>query len=305
MDGVARSESIARKEPSMIRPLAALALVLLTPLSAAAAPKLALDVYTADAGAFGVTSAVIFGPTEAVLIDAQFRNSDADKLAARIRSVAPGRKLKAIVVTHAHPDHYFGATRLLEHFPGTPVYLSAAGIEEFKQSVDGKLAFWGGVYGSDVPKQVAVPQPSPQQLTVDGETLEIVSGIQGDVQAPSNSYVWIPSLGALVASDLVYSGTHVWLADSDAASRRGWNAALTAIESKHHPRVVVAGHKARPQGENSPADIAFVRRYIEDFDRLRVQAQTDAELIAAMRAAYPDLALTDILGFAAKAAFAH
>lgn len=289
----------------MIRFLPALALVLLTPFSATAAPKLALDVYTADAGAFGVTSTLVYGPTEAILVDAQFRNSDADQLAARIRSVAPGRTLKAIVVTHAHPDHYFGATRLLELFPGTPVYLSDAGIEEFEKSVDGKLAFWGGIYGSDVPKQVAVPQPAPRQLTIDGETLEIVSGIQGDVQTPSNSYVWIPSLSALLASDLVYSHTHVWLADSDATSRRGWSAALTAIETEHHPRVVVAGHKATPQGENSPADIAFVRRYIADFDRLRGQAKTDAELIAAMRAAYPDLALTDILGFAAKAAFAR
>ena len=91
----------------MIRFLPALALVLLTPFSATAAPKLALDVHTADAGAFGVTSTLVYGPTEAILVDAQFRNSDADQLAARIRSVAPGRTLKAIVVTHAHPDHYF------------------------------------------------------------------------------------------------------------------------------------------------------------------------------------------------------
>lgn len=63
---------------------------------------LALDVYTADTSAFGVTSTLISGRTEAILVDAQFTISDARQLAERI--AAKGKRLKAIVITHAPPD---------------------------------------------------------------------------------------------------------------------------------------------------------------------------------------------------------
>ena len=91
---------------------------------------LALDIYTADTQGIGVTSTLIYGDHEAILVDTQFRISDAEKLADRI--AAKGRRLKAILVTHPHFDHFYGASVLLKRFPGTPVYASASDIEYIK-----------------------------------------------------------------------------------------------------------------------------------------------------------------------------
>lgn len=275
------------------------------PTPALAAPgKLALDVYTAAPAAFGVTSTLIYGPTEAVLVDAQFTNSDARKLADRIAVVAPGRRLKAIVITHPHPDHYFGTAVLHERFPEAPIFMSAAGIADWRTTVAGKLAYWGGALGAEAPKAVPTPEPLPAKLTVDGQALEIVSGLQGDVLAPVNSYLWVPALQAAVVGDLAYAGTHVWLAESNAATRAAWKKSLQAIASRH-PRVVVAGHKASPETPDSPASLAEVAAYIDTFEAAKGRAKDAAELEAAMKKAYPNAALGPVLTIAAQAAFPH
>ena len=289
----------------LVRSTLALAFMVAPGLApAASAAKLALDVYTAAPEAFGVTSTLIYGPTEAVLVDAQFTNGDAQKLADRIASVAPGRKLKAIVITHPHPDHYFGTAVLHERFPGTPILMSAAGIADWKTTVAGKLAYWGGALGAAVPKAVPTPEPLPEALTVDGERLEIVSGLQGDVLAPCNSYVWVPSLDAAIVGDLAYAGTHVWLAESNEGTRAGWKKSLQAIAARH-PKVVVAGHKASPQTPDAPAALAAVGAYIDTFESAKAQAKDAAGLVAAMKKAYPDAALEPVLTIAADAAFPH
>jgi hypothetical protein len=42
--------------------------------------------------------------------------------------------------------------------------------------------------------------------------------VQGD--DAENSYVWIPSLRAVVTGDIVYSGVYVWTAETDPAAHK-------------------------------------------------------------------------------------
>src|SRR5262245_50930288 len=102
------------------------------PARADSAP-LALDVYTADTEGIGVTSVLIYGDREAILVDTQFRISDAERLADRV--AAKGRRLKAILVTHPHFDHFYRASVLRRRFPEAPVYTNAADVEYIKASL--------------------------------------------------------------------------------------------------------------------------------------------------------------------------
>jgi len=265
------------------------------------ADQLQLDVYTADSTGFGVTSTLIYGKTEALLVDAQFRVSDAGRLADRV--AATGRRLTAIIITHAHPDHYFGTAVLAQRFPDVPIYISAAGLEEFNRTVRSKIAQWTPLYGAEIPTQVPTPAilPAPT-FSVDGQEVNVVSDLQGDARSPSNSYVWVPSLEAAIAGDIVYDQTHVWLAESTPQTRQGWLGTLRELDARS-PRIVVAGHKRRPDLPDSPDAIAFTSRYIADFVSAKVVAHSADELVAAMTRQYPDLGLPIVLTFAAKAAF--
>lgn len=69
--------------------------------------ELTLDVYTSPmrdistGGQFSpTTSTLLTGPTEAVLVDAQYMEGDVAELARRIES--SGRTLTTIYITHAH-----------------------------------------------------------------------------------------------------------------------------------------------------------------------------------------------------------
>ncbi len=80
------------------------------------ADRISIDVSIGSESAFLVTSTLVAGDRDAVLIDAQFTWSDARRLAERIEASA--KNLTTVYVTHGHPDHYWGFTTLYEHFPG-------------------------------------------------------------------------------------------------------------------------------------------------------------------------------------------
>ena len=61
------------------------------------------------------TSTLIAGQREAVLIDAQYMESDVAALGDMIEGT--GKELTAIYITHGHADHHFGLGPLLERFP--------------------------------------------------------------------------------------------------------------------------------------------------------------------------------------------
>lgn len=265
---------------------------------------LTLDIYTADAQGVGVTSTLIYGEHEAILVDTQFRITDAETLADRI--AAKGRRLKAILVTHPHFDHYFGASVLLKRFPGTPVYASACDIEYIKSSgVATTAAEIRARFGaSSLPADIQVPEPWPDtHFTVDGQAVDVIAGLQGDVgPGPRNNVVWVPSLAAAIVGDIAFNQVHLSLRATDAQSRKAWQQTLRLI-GERHPRIVVAGHKNHPELADTPDVLAFNEAYLTEFEAALAASHNAAELIAAMKGKFPQAGLDRILNFTAARFF--
>ncbi len=110
----------------------------------------------------------------------------------------------------------------------------------------------------------------------------------------------MPSIGLIVAGDVVYNGIHPYLAESNAQSRLEWIAALDKLEALE-PQAVVAGHKV-PENADDPADIARTRQYLRDFNRMVERTTTALELYEAMLELYPDRVNPGSLWGGAKAA---
>jgi glyoxylase-like metal-dependent hydrolase (beta-lactamase superfamily II) len=266
------------------------------------APKLRLEHIGSDSTAFDVIATIVIGPTEALLWDTQYHLADARRVADRI--AASGRKLKGIVLSHPDHDHYMGAAAIVERFPGTPVYMTAKALEEYKRGAP--QAFRGEKARSPqlLPDSIVTPQPLPSmQLTVDGEKLDVIPDVTGDVITGTNSMLWIPSLRTVLASDVVFNGVHPWLGASDEKSRVRWRESLARITALR-PVSVVAGHKRDVAAPDSPAVVGVMDRYLTDFDSLRIATGAPAALYQAMTQKYPDHVVTNLLRFGAMAAFA-
>ena len=94
------------------------------------ADNLELNIYNAEESSFGVTSVIVSGENDAILIDAQFTLSDAKNVVEKLKMT--GKKLTAIFITHGDPDFYFGLEVIKQSFPDTIVYATKETVEYIK-----------------------------------------------------------------------------------------------------------------------------------------------------------------------------
>lgn len=264
----------------------------------ATAAPLTLDVYNPGATAiFPVSSVLVSGDKDAILIDAQFGKAQAQQVVDKIRG--SGKHLTTIYISHGDPDYYFGLETLTQAFPDAKVVASAPTVEHINQTKDAKLAFWGPQMGADVPHTLIVPEVlKGNTLELEGHELDVM-GLNG--RQPERSFVWIPSLKAVVGGVVVADNLHVWMADTQTPqSHKQWLATLKRIDSLQ-PAIVVPGHYLG-KNDRSLNSVHFTRDYIKAFDEQTLKAKNAEALIAAMKQRYPDLGEESSLELSAKVA---
>ena len=264
--------------------------------TAACAAPLQLEVYNpGDKAIFPVSSEIVYGDKEAVLIDAQFQRNDAEALVAKIR--ASGRKLTTVYISQADPDFYFGLDVIRAAFPDAAIVASKETVAIIKAQMDSKLAYWGPILKDNAPTALVLPAVlKGDSLNLEGRKIEI-RGLHG--ASPDRTYVWIPSLNTVAGGVLVNSGTHVWIADTQTReSRQHWLAALKDIASLK-PATVVPGHYlgAAPKGL---AAVSFTADYVRAFEQEAARAADSNALIGAMKQRYPTLGAVPSLELSAK-----
>lgn len=268
----------------------------LAPFTAFAEEALKVEVYNpGEKSLFPVTSTLITGESEALLVDAQFQNNDAEALVKMIKD--SGKKLKAILITHGDPDFYFGLETIKKSYPDVPVYASEKTLEKIKASSAGKLGFWGPKLGENAPKSVILPEAlTGDTFSIDDQEVKVV-GLNG--HDPKRTFVWIKSAKTVLASISVFENQHVWVADTQTqASRDSWMKTLDVIEGLK-PDVIVPGHYLGQSTFNMES-VTFTRQYVAAFEKAAATSKTSEELIAQMEAQYPAYANKATLDLSAK-----
>ncbi|WOS42748.1 MBL fold metallo-hydrolase [Xanthomonas rydalmerensis] len=242
---------------------------------------------------------LLTGATEALLIDGGFTYPDGKALAEAIK--ATGKTLTTIYVSQSDPDYYFSLKPVREAFPQAKVVAASDTLAAIQANVEKKLAVWGPQLKENGPQtldDIVLPEAfDGASLSVDGETVEIVAA-QG---LGNRRYLWVPSLHAVFGGVLIFSGVHVWTADTQTKAQRAvWVANLDAIAARA-PAIVVPGHLT-PDAATDLSAIAHTKAYLLAFEEALATAKDAASLKAAMEARFPNLGMGVALEIGAKVA---
>lgn len=247
------------------------------------AETLSIEVFNPGAKSlFPVSSTLVAGPEEAVLIDAQFQRDDAQSVLKMIQD--SGKDLTTIYISHGDPDFYFGLDVITAAYPEAKVVASPETLAHIRATVEKKISYWGPILSENAPRASVEPERlAGDTLTVDGAELKII-GLDG--HDPKHSFVWIPSAGVVTGGVVVYEGVHVWMADAKTLeARENWRKTLADLLALD-PKRIIPGHFIGESDQSADA-VAFTLEYLTAFEEEAAKAADAAGLTAAMQARYP------------------
>ena len=176
---------------------------------------------------------------------------------------------------------------LHQAFPNAKIVALAATVNGAKTGWPARQKFWFPTYGNNIPgPDPVLPEVlTTPYLTLEGEQFPVTGGVQGD--GPGNSFVYIPSLKAVVAGDTVFDRVYFGVPKDKA--REDWMKTLDQI-SALKPAILIPGHEG-PGAKHDISAIAFMKKYIADWDANVAKSKTPAEMRARVLKQYPGLGM--------------
>ncbi len=135
-------------------------------------------------------------------------------------------------------------------FPGVRAVATAGTVAGARlQTTDEYIeGFWGRLFPGQIPDAVVLDELEGDRILLEGHELRVIE--TGHTDTAGSTVLWVPDAGLVVAGDVVYNNTHMYLAETDAASRAEWVAALRRVQDLCADHVV-AGHK-HPDHDDDP-----------------------------------------------------
>jgi glyoxylase-like metal-dependent hydrolase (beta-lactamase superfamily II) len=227
----------------------------------AAAPR--IDAYAAKES--DVNAYVVSDDRGAILIDATRNGDDATALLALARTT--GHEPAMVVVTHGHPDHYWGLAALKAAIPGLRIVVATEAIKRdlraFTAFAEG--AGWPvapgmgtGAFAYDAIEVLA----EPVVRLPGGGALEVRTDFPAG-EAEHQTALYSAAADALFTSDLAYEGVHLWMGPGvTREAAEAWRGTLETME-----RETAATTRVFPGHGTAPTDRGVFgrdRAYIAD-----------------------------------------
>jgi glyoxylase-like metal-dependent hydrolase (beta-lactamase superfamily II) len=231
-----------------------------------------------------LSSTLILGERDAVLVDPPYTREQIQQVGDWVER--SGRRLAHIYATHGHGDHWFGTDVLMRRFPGAVAYATDGTIRVMhQQATEGRAQLWDKDFPGLIPDSPVVYQPIPADgFELESHRLQAVE--TGHTDTDDTTVLHVPSLGLVVAGDVVYNGVHQYLLESAGGGLEAWLKALDQVAALQ-PRAVVAGHKNKDLPDD-PAIVDQTRDYLLDAQRLVADKPDPREFYDQMRYRYPD-----------------
>lgn len=230
---------------------------------------------------FPITSTIIYGDKEAMLVDAQFEKQYAEALVKEIKTT--GKNLKTVFISHSDPDFYFGLDVIKKAFPNVKIISTAQTAYLISASKDGKLAVWGPKLKNDAPSEIFIPEAVTEIPDLEGNKIEI----KQNPADSAHSFLWIPSIKTVVGGISVTVESHIWMADTqNKEAIDQWIGQIDAMKALN-PQQVVPSHYAKL--DLSPSSLDFVKKYLENYKKAVTEHRTSDAIVKYMVTQYPNL----------------
>ena len=250
-----------------------------------ASGALEFDLFTAEVRALASNAVLIKGKDEAVLVDNCLIQSDAQKLVNMIRS--SGRELTSVLITHAHPDHYFGLPAIREAFPRARMYARKEvidGMREFRA----KVVHWQEMYRGELPEELPLPEPLiGDSIQLEGHDIAFIDLFM--VETVHATAFYLPAQKAFIAGDLVYAQAQHYM--SDVNNPDTWIEALEEVRKLGPIEKLFPGHGPVGGAELLDASIQWMR----DYKEVAKPGVRFVDIAKAMMQRYPKHALAILL----------
>jgi len=171
-------------------------------------------VHRVEGSLFPVNAYIVETRDAIVIVDAMLGVTDGRAL--RARADALGKPIAAVVVTHAHPDHYGGISPLLDGLD-VPI-LAVAGVDAAIRRDDAvKEQILRPMFGAEWPQHRTFPNRTVADgdvIQFGGATFRVVD--LGPGESPHDSLWLLEADGRTIAAfagDLAYGHMHGYLAD--------------------------------------------------------------------------------------------
>ncbi|HEX2568016.1 MAG TPA: MBL fold metallo-hydrolase [Polyangia bacterium] len=236
---------------------------------------LTVQTYSGSADSTAINAHLVLGERSAILVDTGYLRADADAIVERIRS--SGRTLRMIVITHPHPDHYFGTQVITNAFPGVPVVTSQAVLTDFQASAPGTFAGVKAQLGDLIADALVTPTAlAASEIELDGRRIRVLQQPQAG-ESHAAILLGLDEPRALLAGDLVYNNVHLVLAE---CQPNGWKQDLDYVRGLGYPSIY-PGHGASPATMAAlDADSQYIDRAVTILNAAATADEAKAQLTA-------------------------
>src|SRR6202789_4583107 len=121
-----------------------------------------------------ITSTLIFGEHDAVLVDAMGTVAEAEALADWV--ALHNRNLQTIYITHGHFDHFYGLSVLLDRFPGARAIATPKTVQAMQMSFTPTVERLARrMFPGQVATRLVAPEPyEPSTFPLEGHEIRII-----------------------------------------------------------------------------------------------------------------------------------
>lgn len=235
-----------------------------------------IHTYLSPADANANATHVIESENTLVLVDAQFLVPFAQEFRDYVDGL--GKPIDRIIISHSHPDHYWG---LSTAFADVPAYALAETIAAIEEGGAAMLEMQKPDLGDMAPEAIRVPD----NLITAGT--EVIDGITynvkhyKDAEDTDQLVIELPELSAIIVQDLVYNQIHLFTA----ANLENWAIHVKEVQGLTQFTLGLAGH-----GMPFEDQIVYgnVIGYLQKAGEILGSAKSMEDYITGIAEAYPD-----------------